>query len=825
MNFFNTWINWRHSLFFLWQRRELKRHKKFFDTVEKNSLTIQQRQAIIADEKRTLVIAGAGTGKTSVIIAKIGYLIKSGKCKPEDLLVITYNNAAAAELRLRAEQRLKDIVIFKSIQEDIGTIKTFHAIGNNILKAGGSQNHVSEFADQKSKNKQFINQVLDKLLLDNEMKRIYTEYFEQYEFPNDIDGKSFETLEEHARWIQSIGRLQTLNSDYVKSYGELKIANFLFRNGISYTYEKHYQPLDKVDYDGHYRPDFFLDESGVYIEYFGIDKNEKTAKHIDRDKYIEDMNKKKILHRQGKTKLISLYYHQIQDNILLKELRKNLINLNINLKPQPDEAILRLINQSNKHTRFIELFERFLGPYKERIPSLSIDKFISKSEIYSHNYHLLNIFKKLFYAYQEELYRKNEIDFSDMISSSKQMIDKERLSIKWKYIIIDEFQDISMGRCDFIKAILKKNHKAKLFCVGDDWQAIYRFTGCDNRIMTDFKKYFGSVTSLELNQTFRFNDQIAKVSEQFILKNKRQLKKHLKTKISRRSAQVFIHWHPQNQTSAFYQSIKEIQLNFKNTKDFSLLILFRYQASKNTIVPKNTLSELKQDWGSVECLTVHAAKGLEADFVIVADITSGFHSFPNERVDDSILDFVLSEKDEFIHSEERRLLYVALTRAKEQVHLLADSISPSVFAQELSQNKSVKSIADLSVKHHCPACDRNNTKGILIKQAARNGMVSYRCSNKPLCNIHLYPCKECRTDLVIREKNSDQSPTSRAFCLNKECLAEYEACGCCDYGYFVTKPGKLKPFLACCLYRSTGCRNKPHKINPARSGRMGQQSS
>ncbi|MCA8836486.1 MAG: UvrD-helicase domain-containing protein, partial [Proteobacteria bacterium] len=86
MNFFNTWINWCHSLIFFRQRRELERYKEFFDTVEETPLTIQQRQAIIADGKRTLVIAGAGTGKTSVIIAKIGYLIKSGKCKPEELL-------------------------------------------------------------------------------------------------------------------------------------------------------------------------------------------------------------------------------------------------------------------------------------------------------------------------------------------------------------------------------------------------------------------------------------------------------------------------------------------------------------------------------------------------------------------------------------------------------------------------------------------------------------------------------------------------------------------------------------------------------------------
>ena len=130
-----------------------------------------------------------------------------------------------------------------------------------------------------------------------------------------------------------------------------------------------------------------------------------------------------------------------------------------------------------------------------------------------------------------------------MISQSAKLVSQKKELSDYKYIIIDEFQDISDGRYDLILQFLNQNENTKLFCVGDDWQAIYRFAGSDHKIMTNFQNLFGKTTTLKLDQTFRYNDQIANVSEKFITQNPSQIKKDLKTLTNKPDPQVFIHWH------------------------------------------------------------------------------------------------------------------------------------------------------------------------------------------------------------------------------------------------------------------------------------------
>ncbi|MCA8836938.1 MAG: UvrD-helicase domain-containing protein, partial [Proteobacteria bacterium] len=110
MNIINKWLNRARSLFTSQQQQTLEHYKDFFDTIEKHPLTLQQRQAIIADQKRALIIAGAGTGKTSVIVGKIGYLLKSGLCTPDELLIIAYGERAAKELSRRIDRSIKELV-------------------------------------------------------------------------------------------------------------------------------------------------------------------------------------------------------------------------------------------------------------------------------------------------------------------------------------------------------------------------------------------------------------------------------------------------------------------------------------------------------------------------------------------------------------------------------------------------------------------------------------------------------------------------------------------------------------------------------------------
>ena len=191
----------------------------------------------------------------------------------------------------------------------------------------------------------------------------------------------------------------------------------------------------------------------------------------------------------------------------------------VKFSPIPKEDLFKVINNTDKDTRFLKLVQRFLGQFKERQNAVDLSDLVRKSEDDERALLFLRIFEMLLNAYQQELSNNRKIDFGDMISRSAKLVSENNSLSKYKYIIIDEFQDISDGRYDLITQFLEQNIKTKLFCVGDDWQAIYRFAGSDHKIMTNFEKLFGMTTTLKLDQTFRYNDKIASVSEQFITQN------------------------------------------------------------------------------------------------------------------------------------------------------------------------------------------------------------------------------------------------------------------------------------------------------------------
>jgi DNA helicase-4 len=273
-----------------------------------------------------------------------------------------------------------------------------------------------------------------------------------------------------------------------------------------------------------------------------------------------------------------------------------------------------------------------------------------------------------------------------MISSATGYVRDRRFAIPWKYIIVDEFQDISIGRYRLLEAMLKARDDLQFFAVGDDWQSIYRFAGSDISIMSRFRRFFGRATVVQLDQTFRFNDKIASVSGEFIQKNRNQIRKQLKTELKCETPRVFVHWIDREEgrpsDAATLKGVMELIRAAHILDDASLLILARY----NHLLPgASTLESLQMCWpGQVRTpLTVHRSKGLEADYVIVDGLTADEFGFPSEIEDDPLMGLVLARPDDYPHAEERRLFYVALTRARHQVHVIADRGHPSSFALEL----------------------------------------------------------------------------------------------------------------------------------------------
>lgn len=781
------WLDPAHSLFFLWQYWYRFRYKKYFDTIEKFPLTVKQRQSIIVDEKRNLIIAGAGTGKTSTVVGKVGFLVKSGRAKPDEILAIAYNRNAAQELK----DRIKDKA---NIEIDVGT---FHSIGKSILAQSKYPSRPHEFVEQEEKLEIFLMQILNKCLKISDFADAYFEYFKKFEFRNVDEIRDFKSEREYANWLRS-NKLITLNNERVKSHGELLIANFLFSNGIEYKYENYYSAQNSMPVDFDYRPDFYLPKQEIYIEYFGIDREGNTAPFVPKDQYHADMKWKFDTHRQGNTKLIDLYFHQKKSGDLLTLLKDRLKSHSVEFNPISNKDLFKVINNTEKDVRFLKLVQRFLGQFKERQNSIALSNLVNKWQHDDRTSLFLKLFRILLNAYQSELAKDRKIDFGDMISQSAKLVRQNAQLSKYKYIIIDEFQDISDGRYDLISQFLKQNERTKLFCVGDDWQAIYRFAGSDHKIMTNFEKLFGASTTLKLDQTFRYNDQVASVSEQFIIKNPSQIKKNIRALSSKTTPQVFVHWHQNASLDALRVAIQKIKENYDISAK-SLLLLSRYNHNQ---LSGEKLEEVKHVWqgGAISQRSVHSSKGLEADFVIVLDLMADHFGFPSEIQDDPLLGLVLANEDDFLDSEERRLMYVALTRTKHQVHLISDASCPSRFAQELaSGNYNVFVTGDQNAGKKCPAC----SDGVLIKKSGELGDY-YSCYNFPVCKFKPLTCPECNEEIVLRQK--DKHGDEIAICQSESCKNIQECCDRCDKGVFQVIQGKRGPFWGCHDFPRSKCK-------------------
>jgi DNA helicase-4 len=611
-NFIQTNFNVASTLFWLHQRRELKRFRRFFDAVEGQPLTELQRRSVILDERRNLVIAGAGTGKTSVIVAKAGYLLESGKCRPEDILLLAFNTDAAKELTERCKERLG-----VEIQAS-----TFHALGNHII---GAVEPVVPTLSRLAQDRQYFNQQAwrkARIFILGHLKPYKSE-------------SEFQTLADYVSYVRTV-ELRALSGDLVKSFAELDIANFLFFNGLNFEYEKRYPHEPR-----RYQPDFYLADYDIWLEHFGIDRKGNTAPYIDREKYHREIEWKRGIHKQNNTKLLETYSWQKSEGILTTHLHKLLKAEGVKYAPRSQEEIFKALKEAGYTTQLAVLIETFLSHFKSNQMSLAN---LTRKAKDSSNVARATAFAELFpfflAKYQSELDGKTpkEIDFNDMISLATRHIQTGRFAVPWKYIIVDEFQDISMGRYLLLEAMLKSHDDLQFFAVGDDWQSIYRFAGSDISIMSRFRDFFGRATIVKLDRTFRFNDSIASLSGKFIQKNPKQIRKNLQTQVHCVSPQVFLHWVESNSSrppanNGTLEGVVGMLKDNLQQNDPSLLILSRY----NHLLPdRSTLKALQKAWpGQIKTpLTVHRSKGLEADYVIVNGLTANKYGFPSEIEDD-----------------------------------------------------------------------------------------------------------------------------------------------------------------------------------------------
>ena len=294
----------------------------------------------------------------------------------------------------------------------------------------------------------------------------------------------------------------------------------------------------------------------------------------------------------------------------------------------------------------------------------------------------LTITLNCYLRYEKYLEENKEIDFDDMLIKAKEKVDSNNYHKKIKYIIIDEYQDTSLVRFDFIKSILEKTN-ANLLVVGDDFQSIYRFTGCDLSLFIDFKKFFKNAQIKKIQNTYRNSQELINVAGKFVMKNKSQIEKNLKSSKHINKPIVIVKY--KNEKNDFASLIEKIYFETKSP----ILILGRNNFDINEVIDKNKfiINDDKIIYKTnkninIRYLTAHKSKGLEEENVIIINLKNKILGFPNQKKDASVLRLVTNYNVTYPYDEERRLFYVALTRTKNKVYLYTPQ-NPSIFVTEL----------------------------------------------------------------------------------------------------------------------------------------------
>ena len=626
-------------------------------------LTDEQAEAVATDEDSTLVLAGAGTGKTAVIVGKVDYLVRSLRVPPDQILVLAFNRKAAREL----EHRLRPSGLSRV------RAYTFHSFGLKVIKTVGAAPSVSKLAEDSTALNKTINGVLGDLLADPRQSAAVTNYVLYHHKPY-RSMFQFRTLDEYQAYVRSV-ELRTLNGDLVKSFEELAIANYLTINGVRFCYENPHPAATADRNRRQYQPDFYLPDHDIYIEHFALDKDGKPPGHWEN--YAAGVEWKRKFHRLHGTTLVETHSWQHSQGVLFPKLHAQLEQLGVRFKPIAAQELIRQL-AGETTSRLAVLLTTFLNHAKsQQLTTSQLGDRSQNRADWQRCQSFLSVYQQVRDRYQQMLAKKKEIDFHDMINRATSLIREGRWASPYRYVLVDEFQDISRGRMDLLQA-MAVHPQVTTFLVGDDWQSIYRFAGSDISLVSNSGDHLGHTQQRHLTTTYRFGNRILGPSTAFVQRNPDQTQRPLTAANDTHDSGITIIFHP-NPTHGVQQALEQINRATPAPKP-SVLVLGRYQRSKEAL-PSARETRLY----NLEYSTVHRAKGREADYVIVVDLRDDLMGFPCRIEDDPLLGLVLpsTSGSRYPFAEERRLFYVAMTRARHGTYLIADSQRPSPFVKEL----------------------------------------------------------------------------------------------------------------------------------------------
>jgi DNA helicase-4 len=690
-----------------------------------SALNERQKEAVISDESRLLVLAGAGSGKTQTLIQKLVYLIDDKGINSSNILAITFTKNAANEmidrLIISAEESKdyekiitdknktkadKDLIrnSYKKKNKWIEnlTIKTFHSLCYGILRNYGANEFDNKFRiigeDKKSEDDEFSKQtapetifeVFHKCLIelcdDNQflldLKKYILDYF--------IDKIHLENHQNSSLHIE--GRFfTTLNGDKVRSKSEQYIADWLYRHSIPYQYEP---PLNVKDFEFH--PDFFIPDANLYIE------------HVSKKSYpIKD---KEEQFNKGKLLLVKTYEPMTTDSALFNLTLDNIVKNRLPENFRKNQT-LSFKEELNKYHEDVKKFLTLVIQITDliKVENTDLKTVLEKSQQDQHE--RIRTFYKiaipLIRKYIGYCTNKSYLDFNDLISKTISLLNNQvdirhQLQKTFKYILVDEFQDVNNLQVELLKLLLTDG--AQLFCVGDDWQSIYGFRGSNINYIVDFEKHFPESKTIVLNLNYRSTQNIVGASNEVIRHNKFKIEKELSAlKVSENKIVVFAGTEEDENIDYCNEMVQELLNDGFKQED----ILFLYRRTK---MFEQYYKRFRSEGLKIQGKTIHAAKGLEAKVVFIIGLTEGSGGFPDVWLMDRIFQIVKKADYDLLMEEERRLFYVAITRAKDKLYLITEKGNGSSFLNEIPDSFKTKSLTEtksiMTKVELCKECSR-----------------------------------------------------------------------------------------------------------------------
>jgi DNA helicase-4 len=665
----------------------------------------EQKQAIITDDKFNLVVAGSGSGKTEVLITRIIYLSKKEPpVPPERILALAFQRKAVQEI----ESRLADHNI-----EGVH-VKTFHKLGKDILKEATGEDPTGIL--EENLYYPLINQIYyEKLKQDPDFYSKLIRYVKTFRDgeSKDNDDMAYDYAEKRYSGYKTISNIT------VKSGAEKEIMDFFLMHKLNGDKIKIlYEPIIRTTQGKIYsfKPDFCLPDFDIYIEHWALNDKREIPKWfgITSQQYIQNMESKKKWFREYGKPLVETFSYEFNDNH-----PEEFLNL---LKQRAIEKLKSKIGEPLKFEliEYPELIKIVWGYNGDPIPRLianyihiaktfgytpsDLEKKLAERKWSSKQESFSRVAIPIFIDYEKKLRETGEIDFSDMINRTiYELENNENLyNNRFDHILIDEYQDISTQRFKLIKALLKNNPNCHLFCVGDDWQSIMGFAGSNLNFFVNFGEHCKNPSLTKISTNYRSIKSIIDTGADIIKKNgenqiakpvvaNRKLEKRIEVReISAETINEIAYLETLADDCTEYLKL----LLRQGVNPHDILVLSRYRRhpitkifTEKAMAKGIPIVEEKYSQQAIRYLTVHKSKGLEAKIVFLLNVVSGDFGFPCEIEDPTIFD--LAKESTLWQGrleEERRLFYVAITRAKDDVIIYTWARSKSQFLNDIADH-------------------------------------------------------------------------------------------------------------------------------------------